>query len=678
MPDADEASRSFQPTGRTRLAGLRRAGLVNLWLLEKAPELRRRILLGTLFFLPLLVLRDLNDPIEIPKLTLLMVVVSIVGSLRICEVLQGRAADTMKAFTVPLAAIAAPLTVAWIFSPYKGWAVFGIYPRYLGLVPYLVVVAFGLLLADAFQGDARPIAQAVTGAGAAAGVYAAIQLMGLDPFEWSVGGEAAPDRYVVATLGNPNFAGAWFATVLPITAALFALDPERRLLTSVALLFILVGWVGAGSEVAWIAGVAGLLILGGWGAAARWQWARVTAAVGAGLLAAAVMGAVIATIAGVDADRLVTAERRGDWWQAAIAMAADSPLVGRGPNAFALEHPRYRTQEDALLVGLDITDDPHSVPLSLLTGAGIAGFVGFMILIGWTVKQGFSVQRGPTLAAAFLGSATVYLVQSLASIDVVSLRFGLWTALAGLVAGTAPPIVEQGRKRKRSSPQKAQPLRRPAAVAVVLALGVCGVALGATLLLNDAQFAHANDLFREGDLNAAQEEFDSAFTVRREIAYRRAYGNLLGDVAVALKDQGESFLEQARDQFSFVQNVPHVNSVVDYARSLRDWIPQDQTTGPASVDLYVRAALLDPRDSALLTEAAFFFLEQNAFEELVLVVDPHVRDINQSGLWGALALAQAELGNVEQAEEAIDKALALQEGELNALAAREALAGEAD
>ena len=638
-------------------------------LLREGPLWRKRLLLGLVVLVPLLVLRDLNDPINVPKLACLLVGVSVVATIRAWELLQGATSEGLKRLLIPAAALALPLVLGWLFSPYKGWSLFGIYPRYLGLVPYLVVIAFGVLLVDAFEGDVRPIAWAVTAAGALAGGYSVIQWIGLDPFDWSVGGETAPDRYVVSTFGNPNFAGAWLATALPVAAGLFLVEPDRRIWLGVALAFTSAGWVAAGSEVAWIAGLAGLLVLGGWVASPRWRWARVAAAIGSGLMAAAVVGAVIATIAGVDADRLVTAQRRGDWWQAAIGMAADSPVVGRGPNAFALEHPSYRTQQDAQLVGLGITDDPHSVPLSLLTGAGITGLAGFLILIGWTVRRGFSAAPGPSLAAAFLASATVYFVQSLASIDTVSLRTALWVALAGLAASKVSLVADKQRKAKRASSRKLSPVQHPAGVIVALVLGLCSVAFAATLLLNDAQFAHANDLFRGGDLNASQTEFEASSTGRSEIAYRRAYGNLLGDVAVALENEGKPFIEQSKREFSFVNEVPQVNSLVDYARTLRDWVPHDPTAADDAGDLYLRAARLDPRDPVLLVEAVPFFLEHEDFAAIAIALRPHVREIGRSDLWGALALAEAQLGNVARARRAMEAALQLDPVEPNAVAA---------
>lgn len=647
------------------------------WLVEGAPNIRRRVLLGTVFLVPLLVLRDLNDPIELPKLSLLIVAVSIAGALRIGELLQVGSWDAGKKLLVPATALALPLTIGWIFSPYKGWALFGIYPRYLGLVPYLIVIAFGILLADAFRDDASPIARALMAAGALVGAYAVIQLIGLDPFEWSVGRSEAPDRYVVSTLGNPNFAGAWLAMALPVAAGLVMFEPDRRALWRAALLLIFVGWLGAGSEIAWVAGAAGLAIFAGWTVAQRWQLARLAATLVAGLMAAVIVGAVVAAIAGLGAERLATAERRGEWWRASLRMSADSPLVGRGPNAFALEHARYRSQQDAEQVGLDITDDPHSVPLSLLTGAGVGGLIGFLILVWWVVKRGFSLDGGASLAAAFLGAAVVYLVQSLGSIDTVALRTMLWTSLAGLVISSTPVAKKKVNRSKRAQRVKrAEPLSNPAGVFSAIVVGVAGVLFGANLFINDAQFAHANDIFREGDLEGAQKEFESALSGRDEIAYRRAYGNLLGDIAVGLEGGGRPFIEEARAQFSFVEETPHLNSIVDNARTFRDWGPFGADVGYDAVALYAKATRLDPRNPGLLAEAAAFFLEQQAYEELSAALQPHVRQFQQAGLWGSLALAEAHLGDVDQAREAIDTALQLDPAEANALAAREILEGQ--
>src|SRR5687767_4669353 len=125
-------------------------------LLKEGPRVRRAVLLGLVVLVPLLFLRNLNDPINVPKLGLLIVAVSVVAAIRIAELLQTRDLDGIRLLAVPAAALAVPLLVGWMFSPYKAWALWGFYPRFLGLLPYLFVIAFGVLLADAFRGDAAP------------------------------------------------------------------------------------------------------------------------------------------------------------------------------------------------------------------------------------------------------------------------------------------------------------------------------------------------------------------------------------------------------------------------------------------------------------------------------------------------------------------------------------------
>ena len=628
-------------------------------LLREGPRIRRWILVALVALVPLLFLRTLNDPINVPKLGLLIVGVSIVLSIRVAEGLQTRDFEGLKSMWVPAAALAAALLVGWIFSPYKGWALWGVYPRLLGLLPYLFVIAFGILLADAFRGDASPVAWALASAGGIAGAYAAIQFLGLDPFSWSVKGDEAASDLVVSTLGNPNFAGAFFAIALPISLGVIFLHPERRPIASVVAAFIVIGWVVAGSQAGWAAGVAGLAVFGGYALATRWRLAKVAGILVATAMAASVVGVIVLSIADVGVSKIpATVQRRGDWWEAAVDMAAGSPLVGRGPNVFALEHSQHRTEEDVRQSGLDITDDPHSVFLSFLTSAGLFGGIGYLIAAVWVVKRASGAQPG-LMAAAILGSLTAYFIQSLASVDTVALRTVGWTTLAGFVISTTPVGVVTPRSRSGRRKERHLPLRSLPGVALVTVMGLAGIWVGAQLIFSDARFRHAADLLNEGQGEPALRAYEESISFNGNIFYRRAYGNLLGDLAVGLGAEGEPFIEKARAAFDFVHVLPQVNATLDYARTLKDWAAVEPSAAQEAVEIYALAVRYDPIDTVLLGEASGAALELEAHDEVIAILEPVVERLDQGSLWGNLALAQARLGDREAALQSAQRALAL-------------------
>jgi hypothetical protein len=100
------------------------------FLLYRAPELRRTLLRILIVGIPLFFFRVTNDPFSFPKLSLLVIGISVIGGLRLAEVLQGAEIFARKRMIVPIAAIAVPLTVAWLFGPYKYWSLLGEYGRF--------------------------------------------------------------------------------------------------------------------------------------------------------------------------------------------------------------------------------------------------------------------------------------------------------------------------------------------------------------------------------------------------------------------------------------------------------------------------------------------------------------------------------------------------------------------
>ncbi|MEA2498700.1 MAG: hypothetical protein QOH26_1105, partial [Actinomycetota bacterium] len=393
------------------------------YILEQGPVARRALLLILVVGVPLLFMRNLLDAINVPKLGLLLMIVPLVAAIRVIELLQGADRSGLKRVALPAAAIAVPLTISWIFSPYKAWALFGNYSRFGGLISYLVVVAFGVLLADAFAGRALTLARALVGAGTIAAAYALLQFVGLDPFEWVLRGEIA-NRLTVSSFGNTNFAGGVFGIMVPLAVGLAAVERERRTLAIGAAAVIFLGLLVTVSQGGLAAAAAGGAVTGGFILLPRWPKARLVGALVASVVALATVGAVLFTIVGPKPGPLpLTVESRGEWWVIAAKMTADSPLVGRGPDVYALEGTLHRSREEAAGVGgFDFTDQPHNVALWFFACAGALGGAGFLVAVGWGLKRGLELGDDQVLAGAFFGAVAAYFVQYLVSIDTVALR----------------------------------------------------------------------------------------------------------------------------------------------------------------------------------------------------------------------------------------------------------------
>src|SRR5918996_1216494 len=455
---------------------------VRSFLLEKGPVVRRYILLTVVIGVPVLFLRTGQDPFNVPKLALMTAGVALAGTLRLAEARRGRSLEPMKRLLVPAAAIAGPLVVAWLFSPYRGWALLGKYGRFQGLLPYLLVITLGFLLVDAFEGRPKQLAWAIVVAGSFVAFYGIVQFVGADPFIW-----AFPDDRLttqsLSTLGNSNFAGGFLGITLPLAVGLALVDQRKRGRAVRLSILILLGLLASKSEGGWAAGLAGTATLVGFWASWRRPSAKMLGAV-AGVVAIAALLAVGAyTILRPD-NSLVpeTLKLRAWWWQEAGRMAADAPIVGRGPNAFAVEVWQYRVVPEAEATQYAAPDDPHSVPLSFLAAAGGVGLIGFLAVFGWVAWQARKLQATDPLSAAFLGGIVAYFVQSFLSIDELSLRVGLWTVLAGFVASLVPAqkgVPANKKRKKTAAPTKrrirVEPLKSPLAVALLAVIAAAGL-----------------------------------------------------------------------------------------------------------------------------------------------------------------------------------------------------------
>jgi O-antigen ligase len=565
------------------------------------------------FGVPLFFLRNVNDPINIPKLALLAAGLALAAGLRIAGILSGTPWTGLKRLWLPAAAILLPLVVAWVFSEYPGWSLMGQYPRYLGLIPYALTILLGVLVADAFGRDTRPVAWALSAAGALAGAYALIQVADLDPLGWAARGVEV--RAATSTLGNTNFTGGFLALVIPIVLSLWFMEPERRVAVGTCAVLILAGLAASRSQGGYAAAVTGLLLTGAFLLTGP---KRVLLLLGAGIAAAGVAAVVVV---GMVRPESVpgTIELRGRWWQAAAEATMESPLVGRGPSAFALEHSQHRTVQDVAATGSVVEADPHSVPLSFAAGAGVLGLAGFAFALFWLLRAGYRAASASLAAAGFLGGVGAYVAQALVSIDTVALRSSFWAIGGALAAAAAPEAIATTKAKNLGKGTRRSRAPAPASsaalfgVPLVVIAGLLGAGWGVRLVIADTRYQDA--IARGGgNYGTVRSDYERALASRNEVAYRAGYASFLADVALQVSEQGgeaeaNSLIHEASEAFSFTMGLPDVRWATAHARTRRDWAVTHPDVSPDVIELYHRALALDPANYLLYEEAAEAALE---------------------------------------------------------------------
>lgn len=645
--------------------------------LEWCRRIRRGSLLAVVALVPLVMVpRALFQPTNPPKLAVLMVGLSVALGARLVEVALGRSLRSLRFALVPAVAITLPLIIGWVFGLHRGWALFGTHPRYLGLIPYLVFAIFGLLLAEAFASDPRVIAWTLTFSAGLAAAYTVLQAFALEPFVWADESKVLGIIRSSSTFGNPNFSGAFFSICLPMALSLALWDRDRRDIAWVLTALIGFGWLVSFSQGPWIAGAAGLLVVAAVALPRTIRRARVLAWAGILTLSLISAGAVVATMVSEAAvERLgSTVESRSWAWETAASMFAERPFTGWGPNVYAAEGIRFRPSDEAL-VAYWIAEDPHNFALSQLASAGLLGAAGFVILVVWTVRRvDAALRRADLVAVGFAGGATAYLVQGLVSIDEIGVRLAAWVSICGL-ALTAYGGVEQELPTSRSRRVLALPL---GAMAIVTIAASTWWAIGA--IKAEVDVLKGYRAAQDNDPHRSVQNFERALSFYDNYEYRGLYGVKIGELGTRRGPAGAPYIAKMRDAYSYLEDFPDVNGLVNQARLLYAWAEKvDPTAYAEALSLYRRATELDPHHPLLAVETSDVLRGMGRLQEALAILKRFEdKEPPQASYYGALALTYAEMGEFASAAEYADAALRIDGNDARAkLALEEVSRGQA-
>lgn len=621
-----------------------------------AARIRRMSVLVAVAGVPLLFTRFSQDPFNLPKLMLLIATVTLAAAALAIELLQGVRFPALSEVRLPALALAVPLLIATLASPYRWWSLLGEYQRFQGLIPHLLVIAVGVLVAVTFAGEAHTPAHWLVLAGAIAGGYSVFQYVGVDLFEWGqqFGGEVE----VTSTLGNTNFSGGFLSICFPVAAALLATERSPR--RAIETLLIGAGVVVSFSQGAWVATAAGTLFATGFYLAPRISWAKLAGAALAVLLGVASLGYVVKGIVEAsDQGGSNTTQLRAWWWESAVDLTLEHPIVGHGPNSFAVDSWGHRTIEESSVQGFDYTNDPHSGYLAMSTGAGLLGLAGLLFAIGWALRRAWRSQD--MLVAGAAGGIVAYAVDAITTVDELGLRLGLWVCIGAVIAATSsafPTETKQSRKSpkaKRSQP-KAAPMRQPALVVAVTLIAVIGVVYSVALLFADTQVRNGVSALRSGDVNEGKSRFDSALNVWPSNSYEHTYAFFLGELAYS--QQNEELLRDAEETYGYLDGFPDVSGLLDRGRMYAKYSEFEASYLDDAADSFLAAMRIDPYNITLTPEGASVLLRAERYEDLIEVVAPVIDVLGERNatLWPALGLAYEATGETASAQEALDTA----------------------
>lgn len=350
-----------------------------------------------------------------------------------------------------------------------GHSLLGEHGQHQGLVTLL---CYGAAFVAAWRSvgpypSRRLLAWILVAGGAVVATYGLVQLVGADPIWLGV----LDKGRIFSTVGQANALAAVFVLTIPLTGGLATIAAGRaRLLALAVLVMEVVAFAYAQSRGGYLGLAVGLC-----GAGLLWllrsrRWrnapteasrgrstARRSPSVRTLALGAFAMLAVAALVGPIVVSRIATHETRMmsstpmrfDLWATGAAMAIDNPVVGIGPDAFALRFPEYRdrmlTRRRARAFSRYRPQNPHSVPIGIGAAIGIPALAAAAVLVLWSLRSAARrILRAEPAEAVLLAASVAAIVGWLvAGLFMGAEASSMWLAAVVLGSLAAPAVARR-------------------------------------------------------------------------------------------------------------------------------------------------------------------------------------------------------------------------------------------
>lgn len=530
----------------------------------------------------------------------------------------GGGTANLKDRRVPLIAAGAVVGVivvaAVVSSADPAASLMGSRTRWGGLLLYAACA--GLLLVATSLGHAG-VRNVLAGVAVAGGLVAAVGLLQWlgAPILDGVGSQFGSP----STLGNINFAAAYVGASAGAMAWMAVEPGFDRIIRSVGvgLLVLAFGYTVVSTSfqgVPTLGAAVGVVALHhAWTRGGNWRRvgvpvAAVVAVVAGGLVVAGILQTGPLSALGAESG----VELRRGYWDAAVGMISDNPILGVGPERYVYAFRTNRSFQAAANTDVMIENDAaHNILLHHGTAGGLVLMLAFVVLVVAVAVYAVRGFRHPQVDTRLLAGAVAvlagYLVQGLVSIDVAALASLGWVAMGLVLAASRPPPVTvkaRGRKPKRVKPPRPATVGWPrltaAGVIVAVAVAVAAQPLRAETQALSGQRQTSGDGTRlAADIGVWDPRYDEALGLSR----------------VAGDGDGVALLESLYDRKSLTGS-----GAIQAARRLA---PDDPA---AAAVWYQRALQLDPLHPELRLEAAQFFGQHGQVDQARQIVSGLLQD----------------------------------------------------
>jgi O-antigen ligase len=402
----------------------------------EARKVQTFVLLGGVFT-TLTIWTKLEDPINLPKMFVLVLFAAIILGLVIPALLSAPklSSSSQKIGLGLIGLFAVGLLVSTFATDVKYTAIFGEFHRNNGALTLFACAALTAASGLAFkpENSLKPL-KWISLLGLFLSVYGLLQFLGQDPVQWN-------NQYnpIITTLGNPNFTSG-IVGISSIASLYFVIESRKTLERSIAAislflgLFVVVKSDSVQGIFAFACGAAILTLVKAWEVKRAFG-----VAAGTSLTLVGVPVALAVFNIGPLASRLYqgTLNNRLDYWQAAINMFQAHPMLGVGIDRYG-EYYREFAVQNQYAQGV-FTNNAHNVYLHLLATGGLTLFIPYLLLltyITWlatkSLKSSNKQSRG--MAATYLGSWLGFLLLNIVTIDNIGVGIWLWI-FGGIIIG---------------------------------------------------------------------------------------------------------------------------------------------------------------------------------------------------------------------------------------------------
>lgn len=402
----------------------------------EAKKIQSFVLFGCAFT-TLAVWTNLEDPINLPKMFVLVLFGAVVFGLSLPSLFSAKNINSgiQKISLALVGLFASGLVVSTIKTDVKYTAIFGEYHRNNGALSYFAMIA--LMLGSALTFETKSVGRYFnffSATGIVLALYGVLQGLGKDPIGWVI--QYNP---FVSTLGNPNFTSAFLG--LSGIAILFIFMSSKNMnLKAVVIAGLLIN-IYVLFRTGSIQGIFGFVI----GSTViiltkLWIANKRLGLMGIGLVSLLSVPVILALVnVGPLASKVYqgTLRNRFDYWSAALAMFKDYPLYGVGIDRFGEYYREYALQNQ--VVQGQITDNAHSIYMQLLATGGLFTFFPYILFVIFITYIGVSALfKSPTseklLVSGILGIWLAIISINLITVDSLGVGIWFWLTAGVLVA----------------------------------------------------------------------------------------------------------------------------------------------------------------------------------------------------------------------------------------------------